>query len=502
MPANATIEQLSTVHLDGQVERRALTGGVLSALSQGCQFVLQLAYNIVLARLLGPREFGLYGMVMAIAAFMNMFKDAGLSTVTIQKESITQAQVSNLFWINLGVGGFATLLMVCAAPAIGWFYRQPEVTPIAVACAACFLLEGLATQHIAVLNRQMRFAAVSAVEIAATAGGLAVGMILAIAGAGYWSLVAALLSTSAIRVAAAWTLSPWRPSLPTTRTGTRPLVHFGVDLTLSGVLFSIARGTDLVLIGRSLGTEAVGLYSRASALLERPMERLLAPIYQVIVPALSRLQDAPDRYRKTYLQIFGAVAIAGFFLAGVSVPLARPLVTVVLGRRWEAAAPIFAAMGLAALFVPLSAATSWLYLSQGRGRALLRTSVITALTMTSAFALGIYWGTTGVALAYALWGVCVDLPVTFYIGGSKGPVTTADLWAAATRRTPVFAATFAATWLVASLPILSVPLLRVLAAGIVGLLTAATVVWASPSQRRSIVQFVRMVRTMSQAPAK
>src|SRR5262249_16989741 len=153
------------------------------------------------------------------------------------------------------------------------------------------------------------------------------------------------------------------PHRPTRRSNTRSLVHFGADLTVGGVFFAVARGADGLLIGRFLGTEALGLYSRASALLTRPMERLLTPVYQVIVPALSRLQSDPDRYRKTSLQIFSAVAVAGFVFAGVCIPLAEPLVTVVLGHRWDAAAPVFTAMGMAALFVPLSAATSWLYMS-------------------------------------------------------------------------------------------------------------------------------------------
>ena len=462
--------------------------------------MLTLAYNVILARLLSPREFGLYAMVMTVAAFMNIFKDAGLSTVTIQKESITHAQVSNLFWMNVAVSGLAAATMALAAPAVAWFYRQPELVAISLVLAGGFLLEGLAIQHIALLNRQMRFAAVSAIEIGATTGGLLLGVGMAVAGRGYWSLVAATLSTSAFRMLAAWAVSPWRPTRPTANAGTRPLIHFGANLTVSGVLYTFARGADGVLIGRFLGTEALGLYARASALLTKPMERLLSPIYQVIVPALSRLQSDPDRYRKTYLQVFQATAIAGFVFAGVCAPVARPLVIVILGPKWEAAAPVFGAMSLAALFVPLSAAASWLYMSQGRGRALLLTCGITAITMTSAFAVGLHWGPAGVALAYSIWGIALDLPVTFAIAGRRGPVTAKDLWLASTRHSPMFVAAFVVASLVASAGALSTPLHQVIWAVAAGSLAATVVLFVSPWSRQTRTELIRLVATARLIP--
>jgi O-antigen/teichoic acid export membrane protein len=446
-PSSGEVDHLGTQHLRLTIKIRTMWGALASAGGQSGQLVITLAYNAVLARLISPHDFGLVAMAMVVAGFLQVFKDAGLSTATIQREDITNAQVSNLFWINVAMGGAAMVGMASTAPLVAWFFHQPELVGISVALSIGFLLEALAVQHMAILNRQMRFTLLSGVELGCTAAGFLIGALMALMNWGYWSLVGATLSTSALRATAVWTLSRWRPQRPAARSGTRPLVRFGADLTLVGVVWAVSRGCDSVLIGRYLGSDALGLYSRATALLTRPLERLMSPVYTVIVPALSRLQSEPDRYRNAFAQVFEGLAIGAFFLAGLLLPLANLLVRVILGAKWDAAAPIFAALTLTVIYFPLASATSWLYTSQGRGRDLLVTACVGAAFMVTAFLVGLPFGATGVAIAYSLSGLLAILPVTFYMGGRTGPVSTRDLWFATISHAPIFVTVLAATWL-------------------------------------------------------
>ena len=89
--------------------------------------------------------------------FLRTFGDAGLSTATVQREGITHAQVSNLFWVNVAVGGLMSLIVAGFAPLIAWFYRDPRLVPITLALSITFLMTGSAVQHWALLTRQMRF---------------------------------------------------------------------------------------------------------------------------------------------------------------------------------------------------------------------------------------------------------------------------------------------------------------------------------------------------------
>src|SRR5438094_305814 len=122
--------------------------------------------------------------------------------------------------------------------------------------------------------------------LAAMVFGVLVGVTLAALGYGYWSLVWSILSTEAAGLVLTWSISRWRSQLPSRRSGVGPLVKFGAHQTGASLVFSIARGTDNLLIGRFFGSTALGLYSRASVLLVRPLEHFLGPVEAVIIPAL------------------------------------------------------------------------------------------------------------------------------------------------------------------------------------------------------------------------
>ena len=148
-----------TDHLRADLKARAARGGVLAVGSQGVKFCFSMAATIVLARLLTPADYGLIGMVAVVTGFVSLFKDMGLSQATVQREEVTAAQVSTLFWINVVVSAAAMFVTAALAPAVAWLYGEPRLTLITVGYAAGFIFGGLSVQHEALLRRQMRFGA-------------------------------------------------------------------------------------------------------------------------------------------------------------------------------------------------------------------------------------------------------------------------------------------------------------------------------------------------------
>ena len=424
------------------------SGTVVSIISQVIQFLLLFFSTVLLARILSPEDFGLVAMVTAMLGYFRILKDAGLSVATIQREDITHAQVSNLFWLNVAVSAVAGVLFAACAPAIAWFYREPALVPIAVALGTTFLLSGLAIQHMALLSREMRFKSIAMVQIVSTSTGVGTGIGMALAGFGYWSLVAMQIATPLVALAMTWWASRWRPRSPSRNVGTWPLIKFGANLTATNLVYSIARGLDAVLIGRIYGAGAMGLYSRAAALLVRPLEQFMSPINAVSVPILSRLQGDTERYRRAFLQVFEAIALFGFVLSGLLLPLAHPLTLVLLGPNWEGAAPILAGFVMLGLAHPLADACTWLFTSQGRGGDFfVATNCASTLTVV-AFTAGLPFGAQGVAIAFSGTSVLVILPTLFYLAGRTGPVGRGDLFSSFVRHLPVWAVVSCTTFLV------------------------------------------------------
>jgi O-antigen/teichoic acid export membrane protein len=488
---------LSTEHLLDDLKGRTVSGAFVTIAGQGAQFVLSLVSIIVLARLLTPADFGLFAMVTTVIGYLRVFKDAGLSTATVQREGITQAQVSNLFWINVGLSGAITLLLAACSPLVAWFYRDPRLIGITLILSVTFILNGLAVQHTALLNRQMRFRALAVIQLGSMLIGVALAITMALLNFNYWALVISNVVTVLAATLFTWIAIPWRPQAPSRRSGTRSLVSFGANMATGGLIYSLARGADSMLIGRYYGAVPLGLYSRAAALLTRPMEQFLSPLESVFLPVLSRLQYQPERYRRTFLRVYETMALVSCLFTGLLLALARPLTLVVLGPKWEQAAVIFAGFGIAALCTPPGTAATWLFASQGRGKEWLFTSSLVSGIVLVAFVAGLPFGPAGVAIVYSGASLLVGLPTLYYFAGRQGPVTTADLWIGISRYLPLWAVACGTTWLMLFLFSNFAPFVQVIICGSVGLIAGTMLICIVAPMRRTALGLVDVLRELT-----
>ena len=487
-------QHIKTDHLLANLKQRTISGGAVTVSAQAAKFVLNLASTVILARLLTPRDFGLVAMVTVVTGFLAMFRHAGLAIPTVQREQITHAQVSNLFWINLGVSGLCALILAALSPAMAWFYRDSRITYITLILSTTFLIGGFRVQHLALLKRQMRFKAIALIEVGSMATGVCVGVVMALLHYRYWSLVGLSLATEIGAFLLTGLVSRWKPQLPTRGSGIGPLVAFGAHQTAGSFIFSLARGCDNLLIGRFYGASALGLYSRGAALVTRPMEQFLLPIDAVFLPTLSRLQSQPERYRATFLRLYEAIAIGVFFLSSLLLALALPLTLVLLGRKWEPASAIFAGFTFTAIQLPLSSAANWLLTSQGRGKDILRaTSIAAFLTLTS-FIVGLPFGPVGVAIAFSSTGLLIRMPILYYIAGRRGPVTTSVLWMRFLRHLPVWVVVFVVTWLTRGTVADFHPLTQLFICAPIGVLVGIVFICMFQSQRKVVIHTLETVR--------
>ena len=371
-----------------------------------------------------------------------------------------------------------------------------------LAFSTAFLIAGFRVQHLALLKRQMRFKAIAIIEVGSMATGVLVGVIMALLRYRYWSLVGLSLTAEIAGFLLTGLVSRWRPQLPTRQTGIGPLITFGVHRTASDFILALARGSDSLLIGRYYGPAALGLYSRASALLIRPLELFLSPINAVFIPALSRLQSQPERYRSTFLRLYEAIAFAGFFFTGLCLALARPLTLVLLGPKWEQAAVIFGGFTIAALCVPLANASGWLFTSQGRGRDLLITQSINSVAIVLSFLVGLPFGPVGVAIAFSISNLLVRIPIYYFNVGRCGPVRTADLWRIFFRHLPVWVVVFSLTRLMLAMVANLAPLAQLLVCAPIGVLAGIGFICMFEPQRKIVVHLLETAHELKRTDGR
>ncbi len=421
-------EYFMTDHLRADLGARTARAGAVTVVSHTLRFVITIAATGVMARLLRPSDYGLIGMVAFFTYFVAMFKDLGLSVATIQKSEITRDQVSTLFWLNVVVSVAITVVMIALSPFVSWFYGDQRLLSITVVTALGFVLGGLTVQHEALLRRQMRFFSLVSISLTSTVVGYIVGIYLAWRGFSYWSLVfsqLALLLTNTIGV---WLACRWRPGLPKRNSGVRSMIAFGRNFTGFSIINYFSRNLDNLLLGKIWGANELGLYNRAYQLMTLPIDQVNEPITSVAIPALSRIKDEEQRYRRAYLRMLEKIAM--FTMPAIAFMMATSdwIVQLILGPQWSATSRIFLLLGITGLFQPIANTTGWLFLTQGRSRHMFQWGLISGPLTVGSILLGLPWGAVGVATSYAITRVLLTDPLLFWFVGRTGPVRTIDFY--------------------------------------------------------------------------
>jgi len=386
--------------------RHATRGAIAMLFARGFGAVVAIGAAAILARHITPDEYGLVAMALAAIALGRAFEEIGLGDATVQRDRVTDAQVSALFWLNALVGVALTIAFALCAPLIARFYARDDLTPIALALSPIFLLAALGAQPRAVMRRNFRFRALAIAQGASLAIGAIAGISAALAGAGAWALVTQSLVQATALCIGGWLGAcigcRWSPRRPARADGLAPLVRFGLHVTATQLLTRFARNVDNILIGRFIGPIALGLYDRAFQLMSLPATQFNQPISNAVIPALSRLQNDPDAFRRLYRSGAEVVASVAFPIAVFSAAAAPAIIGTVLGPNWLEAAPLLRALAPTGLMVSLNIGTAWAYQSLGRSGRQLRWSLFGTVVTTGAIVAGLPWGALGVAIAVSI----------------------------------------------------------------------------------------------------
>jgi O-antigen/teichoic acid export membrane protein len=383
------------------LKAKTIRGGVARLFAQGASLFLRIGSLMVLARLLDPQEFGLVGMVTAFTGVLSWLKDFGLSSATVQRSSVTEEQLSTLFWVNVAFGVLLALLALVMGPAIAVFYDEPRLLGVTAVLATGFLFNAAGVQHSAILQRQLRFSVLAVINVVA----LTVGVVIAILGAelgyGYWALVALSVAPQVVATVGFWLATGWLPGMPRRRSGIRSMIHFGGSLTLSGLLVYFGYNAEKIMIGRFWGADAIGVYGRAYQIINTPTDNLNFAVGEVAFAALSRLQNDPIRMRSYFLKGFSLILGLTLPITIACVLFADDVVLVVLGPKWQTATDIVRLLAPTTTVFAIINPLGWLIFSLGLVKRGLQVSPILATLMISGCAIALPYGPKAVAFAYS-----------------------------------------------------------------------------------------------------
>jgi PST family polysaccharide transporter len=413
------------------MRKRAIVGAGFSVFAQTANYGIQTIGTIIMARLLVPEDFGLVAMVVTFSLLIQNFGLNGFTEAVVQTETLTQEQMSKLFWVNLLIMTGLTAVFAAGTPLIVWFYHEPQLKRISIALAFTIFFGGLSTCHLALLNRNMRFKISSMIQVAAALLSTGIGLGMALGGYGYWSLVWRRLTLPLITALLAWVFCRWFPSRPRRGPSIRRLLTFGFKTYGNFLLTYVRNNLDRILIGKAFGKGPLGHYDRANQLSSLLPNQLTIGLAGVGIATLSRLRNDPPRYLRYFETSLAILSFVGFPGSILLTLVGKDIIVFLLGKNWSTAGDIFVALGPAIGVFVIYNTSTWLHISLGRPDRLLKWSIGVLAASALAYSIGLKFGPLGVAVAYSTLFYVLLIPALLYAGrpmGIKASYFLAILW--------------------------------------------------------------------------
>jgi teichuronic acid exporter len=297
------------------------TGGV-----QTTQFVVQ----VVLARLLLPKDYGLIALVQIFILLSNVFVQSGFNTALIQKKDADKLDFSSVFYLSLFVAGILYIILFLTAPFIARFYNESKLVPVLRVLSLTLFFGAVNSIQIAFLSKNMMFKKLFFSSLGAIIASGAVGITTAYLGWGVWALVASQVSNRIIATGVLWFTVKWRPSFLFSLKRVKVLFTYGWKLLVTSLIDTLYNNIRSLFIGKIYSSEMLGYFNRGNQFPALISNLVNGTITSVIFPALSSHQDNIDRVKG---MVRRAIVTSSFIIFPIMTGLAvvaEPLIKILL----------------------------------------------------------------------------------------------------------------------------------------------------------------------------
>jgi O-antigen/teichoic acid export membrane protein len=392
------------------------------------------AVTILLARLLVPADYGLFAMALSVLKVLELLQEFGLGTAIVQRQNLTREQTNGVFWVVTATSLVLTGGTFLAADAISEFYGEARLSGALQVLCLTFLLNSIGLVPYNLLTRALDLRHRAMADAMGAAASALVGLGLAYHGFGVWALLLGHLVRAVVLNGALIIFARWLPGFRVAREGMRSLVTFGLRIAGMHVMGNMSPAVCTFIVGRLLGGTALGLYGMAESLAEAPHRISTSIINQVSFPVFSRLQDDRDQLASYFLKITKCLALVSLPAQIGLVLVAPDLVPILLSSKWDGVVLPFQILCVESAVIVISLTATPLLTALGRGTFLLRGTVVSLVSISTATFVGAWFGLVGIAVARlivmiplrigfllpCLW--TLRLPFGAYLNGIRSPM--------------------------------------------------------------------------------
>ncbi len=399
------------------LKKSAESGFLWTTLSTGFKSLLQLIQLIILARFLSAEDFGLIAIVMVVIGFSQLFMDMGISNAIIYKQNISSIQLSSLYWLNLFSGILLTIGIFFISPLIAAFYNNDSLIPLLRILSLSFFFNAIGNQYKNLFRKNLKFKLLAKTEIISNLIGFVCTIVLAMRGFGAYSLIFGtlimMIIVNLIFLFVGFKIH--KPKLVFRYKHIKSFLNFGMYQMAQNSIVYFINQFDIILIGKLLGTEAVGMYSLIKQIVMRPSQIINPIITSVSFPIMSKLQNDLLKLKEIYLKIINFLSSVNSPIYLLMIVLANFILPLILGKTWDSSIELFQILSIYALLRSLASPAGILLLSRGRADIGFWWSVGELILLPTFIFIGSKYGIIGTAFGLLLFQFIIFIPTWYFI---------------------------------------------------------------------------------------
>jgi len=405
--------------------------------------VLSWASTLVVARILSPSDYGLFGLATLYAGLVQLINEFGLGAAVVRRRDLTEPQIAAVGGVSLALGASLWGLSALAAPLVAAFFHAPDLRYVIVAMGVTFVTTGIRVIPKSLLARDLQFRRVASIDAVEAMTATATVLTFAMLGFRYWALVIGTIAGSVASTLVALVWRRHRITWPRAWDEVAGAVEFGSHIVISRISWYLYSNADFGVVGKRLGTATLGAYNLGWTLASIPVDRVAGLVAQVTPAVFSAVQTRPEELRRYLLRISEGLAFITFPLSVGLALVADQFVVVFLGDKWW---PAIGPLALLACYAGVRSVTApYPHILQAVGQSgrAMRYNLLALCVLPPLFLVGSHWGAVGVAGAWIigyplitmpmLRGVlrAIDLPLGSYLDSLRSPLVGTLLMGAA-----------------------------------------------------------------------
>ncbi len=403
---NVQMHQQTNENIGKIIKKGSYWGISLKLLFESLRFGL----SIILARILSPKDFGIYTIGLFLIFYANSMTNTGFNNALVQRKTINDQHINAAFVIDICISIFFTLLCLSFANKISLFFNSPESTNIILALSSIFLLTSFYNTPMTILKRNLFFKELYILGFLENLINVVGGVLLALMGFGVWSLVYAKIFSIFIIIIFLIRESKWRPKIEFSFIAFREIFNFGLWEFLRAQLNYLVNYSDYLFIGRFLNPSYLGYYEKAFNISLTPINNINMQIGSVLFASISRIQNEKKQIRQLIKKTIIIFSLLTFPMLFGLYFISPYLINSLYGKKWVPMIISLKILSLSGIFKSVNHTLSTFNIAIGQNKKQTIRNFISYILLLISLPFSIHYGINGVAVSIFFYSfICMIL---------------------------------------------------------------------------------------------